>query len=114
MGVEPFEIIPINFKLTAEAREAIRLFTEAAEQGEGEALVPAVSWMSEYEEPSRQVVDKGLGLGWFVSNKIPAEAIQMIDGLKMAFAVTRKDAEKFEGRTIDFSQLGGFRFVDPD
>lgn len=45
--------------------------------------------------------------------KLPADAIQDVDGLKLVFNVPKESAARFEGQVIDFNEDAGLHFVVP-
>jgi hypothetical protein len=104
-------IVPINFSMTKSAIDELRRLTLELEAEEQRRFLPAFSWHSEYEETQRRIVDHGLVVGWFEASTIPSDAIQVIEGLQIVFAITAKQADKFQGGTIDFDRekfvLGG-------
>jgi hypothetical protein len=104
-------VIPINFRLTASAASEISTLTQKGSREEGDVLIPVIGWAEEYEESERRLVERGIYLGWFKESEVPIEQIQSVDGVRLIFGVWPKQAHKFEGRSINFSN-GRFDFAE--
>ena len=98
--MENVEVVPINFRLTRRAAEKINELTN--ELSTSEPMLASLFWNQEYDEIERRLIDRGFTLGWFETDRVPAHAVQHIDGVELFFAVDEKQSENFKGKWIDY------------
>ena len=107
-------LIPINFSLTDAAREHIRTTIQRHREETGTEAVAVMCWLQGGSDPDGPWQDFNFPcLGADERAKLPADAIQDLDGLELVFNVPRDVVAKFDGQLIDFTEGAGIHFVGP-
>ena len=85
---------------------------EDASKEMGRAMVPALFWDEAYDEITKQVVVRGIALGGYFLDEMPARLLQVVDGITLIFAVSPQQALHFNGREIDYRHGRRFFLAD--
>jgi hypothetical protein len=105
-------LVPANFRISQQAQAMLNKLTDMALRETGRTMVPALFWDEEYDEIKRENIVRGIAVGCYYRDEVPARLLQVVDGITLIFAVSPKQALHFDGREIDYR--GGRRFFFTD
>lgn len=95
------ELIPINFRLTQRASDAINRLTTQFSSATQPAF-PCLLWNEAYDEIRKQLINQAPVVGWYDRQDVPDTVIQHVDGVDLYFAVSHAQSLHFRGKTIDY------------
>jgi hypothetical protein len=110
--MENAALVPANFRISKEAQTKLNELTDMASGEMGRAMVPALFWDEEYDEIKKEMVVRGIALGFYPRDEVPTRLLQDVDGITLIFAVWPKQASNFNGREINYRNGWRFFFTD--
>ena len=110
--MENATLVPANFRISQQAQAMLNELTDMASREAGRAMAPALFWDEEYDEIKRETIVRGIALGCYYRDEVPARLLQVVDGITLIFAVSQEQALHFNGREIDYRDGRRFFFAE--
>lgn len=93
------ELLPVNFRLSPQAVDAIRSWLELVSSKRGGTHIPAIFWGTASRD--KAAFHAGPFVGAYPEEEVdPADIVEM-DGLRFVYPVLQEEHERFEGMVLD-------------
>jgi hypothetical protein len=110
--MEHATLVPANFRISQAAQTMLNELTNSVSGEMGRSMVPALFWDEEYDEIKKQMLVRGIALGYYPRDEVPTRLLQEVDGITLVFAVSPKQASNFNDREIDYRDGRRFFLTD--